>query len=528
MTGEGRRNFSRAGVPAPHNLAPQNGVELRSTGQPRAAVPTWIVDRTPGEAGNCSGGHGVLRLHDIFASREDVVPLRMTGEGGGTFRGQECPRHRLVAFVAGALPVDQLADGGAGAGGDGLLVGFDFGARGFFADGADAQADFLFFRAHLDDLEVVLDAGFEMNGLAFGVHRFGLMTEALDAFGDFNECAERGHAQNFALDDVTDVMGGEEAFPDVGLKLLDAERETALIGLDGEDDGFDAIAFLEHFGRMLNTLGPAQVGDVDEAVDAIFDFEESAEVGEIADPAFNGHADGEFLVERVPRVGGELAHAERDAALGGIHIEHNALDVIADVDQLRGMLHALRPGHFAHVDEALDALLEFDESSVIGDTDDAAGNVRADRITMLGIEPGIGRELLEAQRHALLVFIVFENLNLNLIADVDEVFGVSETSPGHVGNVEKSVEAERSTNAPYSVRFLTTPVRMVPSSRCSRVLERFSFCSPSSNSLRETTMLPRFLLSLMTATSMVWPFMASRLRMGRRSTWEPGRKAWAP
>ena len=42
----------------------------------------------------------------------------------------------------------------------------------------------------------------------------------------------------------------------------------------------------------------------------------------------------------------------------------------------------------------------------------------------------------------------------------------------------------------------------MPSSRCSSVLERFSFCSPSSSSLRETTILPRFLFSLMTATSM--------------------------
>ena len=41
-------------------------------------------------------------------------------------------------------------------------------------------------------------------------------------------------------------------------------------------------------------------------------------------------------------------------------------------------------------------------------------------------------------------------------------------------------------------------------------------------------MLPRFLFSLMMATSIVWPFMPSRLRMGRRSTCEPGRKARAP
>ena len=78
---------------------------------------------------------------------------------------------RLVVFVAGALPGDQLADGGAGAR-DRLLVGFDFRARGFFPDSSNAEADLLFFRIHLDDLEVVLQAGLKMQRLAVFVGGF--------------------------------------------------------------------------------------------------------------------------------------------------------------------------------------------------------------------------------------------------------------------------------------------------------------------------------------------------------------------
>ena len=36
------------------------------------------------------------------------------------------------------------------------------------------------------------------------------------------------------------------------------------------------------FGRMLDFLGPAQVGDVDEAVDAVRYLYEDAEIGEVA------------------------------------------------------------------------------------------------------------------------------------------------------------------------------------------------------------------------------------------------------
>src|SRR5580692_1370219 len=60
---------------------------------------------------------------------------------------------------------------------------------------------------------------------------------------------------------------------------------------------------------------------------------------------------------------------------------------------------------------------------------------------MLGVEPGVGRELLESQRDALLVFVVLQNLYLNLIADVHQIFRVSQASPRHVGNVEQAIEA---------------------------------------------------------------------------------------
>ncbi len=131
---------------------------------------------------------------------------------------------------------------------------------------------------------------------------------------------------------------------------------------------------------------------------------------------------------------------ERNAALGRIHVQHHALDLIANIYQLRGMLHALGPSHLADVDQAFDALLEFDERSVVGDADDASADVRALGITVLGIEPRIGRELLESQRNALLLFVVLQNFDLNLIADVHQIFGMSEASPGHVGDVQQAIE----------------------------------------------------------------------------------------
>ena len=192
---------------------------------------------------------------------------------------------------------------------------------------------------------------------------------------------------------------------------------------------------------MFHALGPAQIADVDQAVDAVFDFDEGSEVGEIANASFDRHADRELLMQRIPRIRRQLAHAERNAALGRIHVEHHALHLIADIDQLRGMLHALRPRHFADVDQAFDSLLEFDERSVVGHADDAAADVRALWIAMLGIEPRIRRELLESQRYALLVLVVLQNFDLNLVANIHQILGMGEASPGHVGDMQQAIEA---------------------------------------------------------------------------------------
>src|SRR3954470_7040617 len=214
-----------------------------------------------------------------------------------------------------------------------------------------------------------------------------------------------------------------------------------MLGFDGEDDSLDLVPLLHDFRRMLHALGPAHVADVDQSVDAVFDLDERTELGEVADLAFDSRADGVFIMQLLPRVGGELLHAERDAALGRIHVEHHGLDLVANVDDLRGVLHALRPGHLADVDEAFDALLELDERTVVGGGDDASFNVRADGITIHSVEPRIGRELLEPERDALLFVVVLQNFYLDLVANVDQVARMREASPAHVGDVEQAIEA---------------------------------------------------------------------------------------
>ena len=232
-------------------------------------------------------------------------------------------------------------------------------------------------------------------------------------------------AQNLAVNDVADAVSGKEALPDVGLQLLDAQGEAAVLRLDAENDGLYLFAFLDDFRGVLDALGPAQVGDVDEAVDAVFDLDEGAEVGEVADAALDNGAGGVFVAEALPGVLEELLHAERDAAIGGIDAENNGVDLVAGLDELGGMLEALGPGHLREVNQAFDALLELDKRAVVGDRKNAAVDLGADGITLRGVEPGIGRQLLEAERDALLVLVELENLDLNFVGDEETGAGAS-------------------------------------------------------------------------------------------------------
>src|SRR5271155_4013749 len=192
---------------------------------------------------------------------------------------------------------------------------------------------------------------------------------------------------------------------------------------------------------MLHPLRPTQIADVHQAVDAVLDFDKRAEVSQVSHPALDCRADWIFFMQSIPGIGRELTHAQRNAALLRMHIQHYAVDVVADIHQFGRMLHAFGPRHFADVYQSFDALLQFHKRAVIGDTNHASANVRAYGIAVLSIQPRVGRQLLEAERYALLIFVELQHLYLNLIAHVHQIPRMRETSPGHVGNVQQTVDA---------------------------------------------------------------------------------------
>ena len=112
--------------------------------------------------------------------------------------------------------------------------------------------------------------------------QLGDVHQALDAVAEVHEGAEIGQAGDLAGDDVAHMVALEEDLPDVGLHLLHAEAHALVQGIQAQDLGGDCVALLHDLAGVLDLLGPAEVGDVDQAVDALFQFDEGAELGDVA------------------------------------------------------------------------------------------------------------------------------------------------------------------------------------------------------------------------------------------------------
>ena len=229
--------------------------------------------------------------------------------------------------------------------------------------------------------------------------------------------------------------------PRIVLELLDAETD-ALVGLvDIDDDGFDFVALLEHFARMIDLAGPGNVRDVDHAVDAFFEFHERTVGGQVADRALDLVPDHVADFDLVPRIGLELADAEGDLLLVAIDAEDDGFDFLAERENVGRARDALGPGEFGDVDEAFDAFLDFDERAVRHEVDDLAFDFLTDREALFDVVPRIGLHLLEAEGDALLLLVDVEDLDVDVLADLEHFARMGEPRPGHVGDMEQAVDA---------------------------------------------------------------------------------------
>src|SRR5262245_20354852 len=223
--------------------------------------------------------------------------------------------------------------------------------------------------------------------------------------------------------------------------LLDAKRDALLLGVDIENHGFDHVALLVVFDRLLAGPAPIEVGKVGHAVDIALETDEQAEFGDVLDLAFDLAAGRKLLGEHHPGIVEGLLQAERDATLDRIDLKHLNGDLLGGGEDLAGMDVLLGPAHLGDVDQAFNSLLDLDEGTVIGDVGDPALDADAGRVFGGDAFPRILLELLHAEADAVGLGIDLDDLDLDLLADAEDIGGVVDTLPRDVGDVQQPVDA---------------------------------------------------------------------------------------
>ena len=110
------------------------------------------------------------------------------------------------------------------------------------------------------------------------------MDEAFNARSDLDERTVVGDDDDLTLDGVTHLEVLIESIPRMRSELLETQGDTLLVVVEVEDDDLDLLVQLDHlFG--VRDAAPAEVGDVDETVDAT-EVDEHTVAGDVLDHAF--------------------------------------------------------------------------------------------------------------------------------------------------------------------------------------------------------------------------------------------------
>jgi hypothetical protein len=208
--------------------------------------------------------------------------------------------------------------------------------------------------------------------------------------------------------------------PGVDLGLLHAEADLLLVLVDLEDDDFDFVADADDLGRVVDAAGPAHLGDVDQALDAVFELHERAVGHDVDDLARDARADRVALPRSPPTGWGLLLEAQGDLLFLAVDVEDLDLDLLVDLDHL-GRVVDPAPGHVGDVQQAVDAA-EVDERAEVGDVLDRA----LDELALLEGLHQLGRfasarslfdELAAADDDVAALGVDLEDLGADLLAD---------------------------------------------------------------------------------------------------------------
>src|SRR5690606_6915189 len=177
---------------------------------------------------------------------------------------------------------------------------------------------------------------------------------------------------------------------------LDGQADHAGLAVDADDLGFDFVAFLQHVAGVFDAVA-ADFGSLQDA----FDVATQADHGALGVHFLDGTAhDGAFLVQGGvvgERIVFQLLDAQGDALALRINGEDDGFQLVALLEATHGFFAGFVPRDVGQVNQAVDAAVQADEDTEVGDRLDGAGDLVA-LVELAGeVFPRVGLALLDAQ-----------------------------------------------------------------------------------------------------------------------------------
>src|SRR4030095_3183541 len=147
------------------------------------------------------------------------------------------------------------------------------------------------------------------------------------------------------------------------------------------------------------------------------------------------------LLDLIPRIWFELAKTQRNFLFFFVYAKHYGFDFLADGENVGRAPDPFSSRKFGDVDEAFDAFLDFNKCAIRNEIRDFAFDALAAREAFLDLVPRIFLGLLEAQGYALFFFVNVEHDDFQLLPDLEQLAGMSEASPSHIGDVEQAIHS---------------------------------------------------------------------------------------
>src|SRR6266702_4292323 len=251
----------------------------------------------------------------------------------------------------------------------------------------------------------------------------GEMDHAVDVALETQEQTELGLVLDLALDGRAGRVTFDEDLPGVAHGLLEAERNTALDGIDFQHLHFDFLRGRHDLAGVHVLLGPRHLGDVDQAFDARLEINERTVIGDVLDDAVDDLTLFEVLHQLLTLLGAGLfqhgAAGDDDVAAAAVHLE--------DLERLRVVHQRRNVADRTDVDlrtrQERDSAVEVDGEAALDLIEDDAVNLLVVVEGLLELAPAFLAARLVARQHGFAerIFDSAEE-HLDLVASLEIAF----------------------------------------------------------------------------------------------------------